>query len=72
MAILHLWFSEMVNKHMLAVSMQAADASGIEGYQPIIYTCYSEQQEQLWATSVLWEGVTAHQPLSNIHVCPSK
>lgn len=38
MAILHLWFSEIVNKHMLAVFMQAADASGIEGYQPIIYT----------------------------------
>lgn len=30
MALLHLWFFEMVNKHMLAVSMQAADASGIE------------------------------------------
>ena len=70
MVLLHLSFPGMVNKHTLAVSMQAAEASGIDGYQPIACIRYNKQQEQPWATGGLWEGVTAHQPPSNIHVSP--
>lgn len=63
-----LLFPGMVNKHVLAISMQAAGASGIGGYQPIACTCYNKQQEQPWVTGGLWEGVRAHQQPSNIHV----
>lgn len=69
MALLHLWFPGVVNKHTLAVPMQVAEASGIDDYQPIACT-HCKQQEQAQATGGLREGVTAHQRDSNIHISP--